>query len=106
MKDSPELFQLINTLSGNEKRYFKMFSSLQNGDKNYMKLFDVLERMSGHDESEMTDGIGEKLRHLGNSRGNSRQNGGRQINRNKDSEQDHTDMIAKQESADKNPSAD
>ncbi|MCB9361151.1 MAG: hypothetical protein H6588_07620 [Flavobacteriales bacterium] len=50
MKPSPELFQLIKSLSKSEKRYFKLTSSLQSGEKNYMKLFDAIEEQLEYDE--------------------------------------------------------
>lgn len=50
MKPSPELFNLIKSLSKSEKRYFKMYSAFQAGEKNYLKLFDAIEKQEEYDE--------------------------------------------------------
>ncbi|MFM7813628.1 MAG: hypothetical protein ACKO66_03840, partial [Flavobacteriales bacterium] len=50
MKPSPELFDLIHSLTKSEKRFFKLQSALQSGDKNYLKIFDAIERMKNYDE--------------------------------------------------------
>jgi hypothetical protein len=50
MKPSPELFDLIQSLTKSEKRFFKLQSALQAGDKNYLKIFDAIERMKSYDE--------------------------------------------------------
>lgn len=50
MKPSPELFNLIKSLSKSEKRYFKLTSSLQSGEKNYLKLFEAIELQDDYDE--------------------------------------------------------
>src|ERR1043165_3205658 len=45
-KNTPNdsLFDLLNSLSTNEKRYFKLFTSNSSGDKNYQKLFNAIEQ--------------------------------------------------------------
>jgi len=53
MKQKPELFELIKSLSRNEKRYFKLYSSSQNGIKNYIKLFNAIERQENYDEAKI-----------------------------------------------------
>lgn len=50
MKSSPELFNLIKSMTKSEKRFFKLSSSLQSGDKNYLKLFDEIEKQEEYDE--------------------------------------------------------
>lgn len=50
MKHADELFQLIKSLSRNEKRYFRLFSSLQKGDKSYLQFFDSLDSLEEYDE--------------------------------------------------------
>jgi hypothetical protein len=50
MKRSDDLFQLIKSLSRNERRYFRLFSQLQKGDKEYINLFDSLDKLSVYDE--------------------------------------------------------
>lgn len=55
MKPSTELFDLINSLSKSEKRFFKLSSSLQTGEKNYLKIFDAIEKQSVYDETELKD---------------------------------------------------
>ena len=53
MHNSSDLFELIKSLSGSEKRYFKLFASLQKGDKNYLKLFDAIAEQKEYDEKEI-----------------------------------------------------
>ncbi len=53
MKPSPELFNLIKSLTKSEKRYFKLSSSLQSGEKNYMKLFDAIEEQEEYAEEDL-----------------------------------------------------
>jgi hypothetical protein len=50
MEHKDELFQLIKSLTGNEKRYFKLYSNLQKGDKTYLLLFDALDKLKLYDE--------------------------------------------------------
>jgi len=46
------LFQLIKSLSMNEKRYFKLFANLQTGEgKNYMIVFEYYDEMEHFDEN-------------------------------------------------------
>ncbi|MEO8664678.1 MAG: hypothetical protein ABI462_04200 [Ignavibacteria bacterium] len=53
MKPSTELFDLIKSLTGTEKRYFRLSASIQKGDKNYIKLFDQIEGMRTYDETSL-----------------------------------------------------
>ncbi|MBP9192240.1 MAG: hypothetical protein KBF96_06795, partial [Ignavibacteria bacterium] len=53
MKPSRELFDLIKSMSGSEKRYFKLNVSLQKGSKNYLKLFSAIERQNTFDEIDL-----------------------------------------------------
>ncbi len=53
-KRSDDLFQLVKSLSKNEKRYFRLFSGLQEGDKNYLELFDAMDRLGDYDEKVFT----------------------------------------------------
>ena len=48
-----KLFQLIESLTKSEKRYFKLFSKKTNplGEKNYLKLFDTLEGLDKYEET-------------------------------------------------------
>lgn len=50
MKKSDDLFQLIKSLTRNERRYFRLFSQLQKGDKEYINLFDSLDRLDEYNE--------------------------------------------------------
>lgn len=50
MKPSAELFELIKSLSRNEKRYFKLHASMQKGSKNYLKLFKAIDSLKVYDE--------------------------------------------------------
>jgi len=47
------LFELINSLTQSEKRYFKLFSQRHNstGDSNYYKLFEVILKQKTYDEA-------------------------------------------------------
>src|SRR5207249_3313808 len=50
-KSSNDLFQLIPSLTKDEKRYFKLFADLQKGEKNYLKLFKVIDGQTEYDET-------------------------------------------------------
>ena len=50
MKPSEELFDLINSLTKSEKRFFKLSSSLQSGSKNYLKIFSAIDKQKEYDE--------------------------------------------------------
>ena len=50
MKKNDDLFQLIKSLSRNERRYFRLFSQLQKGDKAYLDLFNALDKLREYDE--------------------------------------------------------
>jgi hypothetical protein len=49
MSQSDVAFELIKSLSQNEKRYFRVFSAAPGSDKNYLKVFDVLDKMKTYD---------------------------------------------------------
>ena len=55
MRASSELFDLIQSLTKSEKRFFKLSSSLQSGDKNYLKLFDQIDKQSEYNEDEIKE---------------------------------------------------
>jgi hypothetical protein len=42
-------FELIRSLTQNEKRYFRVFSQSSGSDKNYLKVFDALDKMKTYD---------------------------------------------------------
>jgi len=50
MKALSDLFDLINSLSMSEKRYFKLSASLLKGSKNYIRLFDTIDKQEIYDE--------------------------------------------------------
>ena len=60
MKQKPELFELIKSLSRNEKRYFKLYASSQKGIRNYIKLFNAIERQENYDEAKIKKLFGEE----------------------------------------------
>src|SRR6185503_12683450 len=60
MKDSKELYQLIHSLSGPEKRYFKLISSKYEGNKNYMGVFNILIKQKKYDEPALRKKIKDK----------------------------------------------
>lgn len=53
-KRTDDLFQLVKSLSKNEKRYFRLFSNMQEGEKNYLELFDALDKLEDYDEKIFT----------------------------------------------------
>ena len=57
MKPTDNIYQLIKSLSGSEKRYFKVFSKRHviNGANKYEKLFDIYDSLpdTGYDEAEL-----------------------------------------------------
>lgn len=53
MKSSPELHQLIKSMSKSEKRFFKLSASIHTGDKNYLILFDAIEKQNNYDEEKL-----------------------------------------------------
>ncbi len=53
MKPTRELFDLIKSLTGSEKRYLKLNASKQKGNKNYLKLFDAIDSQKHFDENEL-----------------------------------------------------
>ncbi len=55
VKSSPHLFQLIQSLSQSEKRYFRLFAGKHviGGKNNYMILFDAMEKQEVFDEDRL-----------------------------------------------------
>ena len=53
MKPTNELYDLIRSLSGSEKRYFKLNAAKQKGNKNYIKLFDAVDSKKVFNEDEL-----------------------------------------------------
>lgn len=53
MKPTNELYDLIRSLTGSEKRYFKLNTAKQKGNKNYIKLFDAVDSKKVFDEDEL-----------------------------------------------------
>ena len=51
MTPSADLFELIHSLSKNEKRYFRLFASMQEGEKHYLKLFEAVSAQKRYDET-------------------------------------------------------
>ncbi len=50
MPPTTKLFDLINSLSPSEKRYFKLYTSFQKGSKNYLKLFEAIDSQKIYNE--------------------------------------------------------
>ncbi|MGQ0828851.1 MAG: hypothetical protein ACT4ON_10700 [Bacteroidota bacterium] len=61
MKDSEELFQLIQSLSGPEKRYFKLMSSAYSGNKHYLQVFDLMVKQTTYNEEKLRKKIKDKV---------------------------------------------
>jgi sulfur transfer complex TusBCD TusB component (DsrH family) len=55
MKKNSGLFDLIQSMTQNEKRYFKLFSSLNYSgkNKNYVQLFDAIDGLKKYDEEKL-----------------------------------------------------
>ena len=53
MKPTSELYDLIRSLTGSEKRYFKLNAAKQKGNKNYIKLFDAVDSNKIFEEDEL-----------------------------------------------------
>lgn len=49
MNQSDATYELVKSLSQNEKRYFRVFSASSGNDKNYLRVFDVLDKMKTYD---------------------------------------------------------
>jgi len=47
------VFQLIQSLTGNEKRFFKLFATVQREEKNYMRLFSAMEKIKTYDDKKL-----------------------------------------------------
>lgn len=57
VKPQNDLFELIKSLTKNEKRYFRMFAMLQKGNKAYIRLFDAVDKQRIYDENELKSRI-------------------------------------------------
>jgi len=55
MASSSELFELIKSLSSNEKRYFQLQVSLQSGQKNYALLFEEMDALEHYDKASILE---------------------------------------------------
>jgi hypothetical protein len=53
-------FQLVHSLSRNEKRYFKLFSGLVKGQKNYLEIFEIMEKQQFYDEEALKKKLAKK----------------------------------------------
>lgn len=53
MNKNDELFDLIRSLSGSEKRYFRLFCQQQRSAANYLKLFDAIAAREVYNEKEI-----------------------------------------------------
>lgn len=58
-KKSDKLFDLINSMSMSEKRYFKLFAGRHSGNEksNYLKMFEILEKMESFDQDALIKGL-------------------------------------------------
>jgi hypothetical protein len=53
MASSIELFDLIKSLTSNEKRYFQLSTDLQSGKKNYVLLFEEMDAQEQYDKQQI-----------------------------------------------------
>lgn len=58
MSVSSHLFELIKSLTKNDKRYFQMHSEFQGGYKIYMELFDMMDKQQVYDEEFIREQLG------------------------------------------------
>jgi hypothetical protein len=49
-----EIYELVQSLSKTEKRYFKLYAQFQQGDKSYLKLFDIINVQKIYTEKKIT----------------------------------------------------
>jgi hypothetical protein len=59
MKQSDVLYDLIKSLTGNEKRFFKIYASrhVTSGQNNYEKLFDAIDKLPAYDDKKLKSKI-------------------------------------------------
>ncbi|BDS09812.1 hypothetical protein [Aureispira anguillae] len=53
MASSLELFDLIKSLTSNEKRHFRLITELQTGKKNYVRLFEEMDALEVYDKQQI-----------------------------------------------------
>lgn len=58
-RNNDHLYDLIHSLSTNEKRYFKLFTTNSLGDKNYQKLFSAIDVGKVSDKKELKKRLGQ-----------------------------------------------
>lgn len=57
MKPGIDIFELVKSLSKNEKRYFMMYAAMQKGNKNYLKLFEEINKQTVYDEKAIKENL-------------------------------------------------
>jgi hypothetical protein len=57
VKTSSDLFDLIKSLTGHEKRYFILFCSFQAGSKKYLKLYYLIEKQKTYNEEKLISSL-------------------------------------------------
>ena len=62
MKQSDVLYDLIKSLTGNEKRFFKIYASrhVTSGKNNYVKLFEAIDKLTVYDDKKLKSKIKEE----------------------------------------------
>ncbi len=64
-KPAQYIYELVKSLSKQEKRYFRMQTNLQSGDKTYLQLYDLVDGMSVFDEEDFKARVKkQKLRNI------------------------------------------
>jgi hypothetical protein len=62
MNQSDSTFELVKSLTKNEKRYFRVFTASSGHDKNYLQVFDALDKMKTYDARSLNKKlVGSKL---------------------------------------------
>ena len=71
MRPSDDLFRLVKTMTGSEKRYFKIFASMHGRNKKYLLLFDAIDRQERYDERALKEEFRDQkfIRQLGVAKG-------------------------------------
>ncbi|MGH1338563.1 MAG: hypothetical protein ACRBFS_20785 [Aureispira sp.] len=59
MASSLELFEVIKSLTSNEKRHFQLSTSLQNGKKNYVLLFEEMDAQEEYNKAQILEKLAE-----------------------------------------------
>lgn len=57
MAFSDDTFDLVKSLTANEKRFFRLFASTQGENKNYIRVFNALDKMKSYDPKKLNQSL-------------------------------------------------